>query len=185
MQAIFFANPSELRHWLEQNREQELELWVGIYKKETGMQTMTWAEAVDEALCFGWAESRVKKIDKRSYAVRLSPRKAGSKWSMNNVKKAESLLEMGLMESSGKEAFLKRDKSKDYDISKTEKLELEYVKEFKNHPKAWAYFEKSSPAYRKNASGWVMRAKRKETQVRRLKILIESSEKGQRIPLLR
>lgn len=185
MQTIFFTSIADLRHWLTQNQENEGELWVGIYKKESGRQIITSAEVVDEALCFGWAESRVKKIDALSYAIRLSPRKAGSRWSRKNIQKAQEFMALGLMEPAGELAFLSRDKSADnYDVKGT-KLSAEYERLVKKHPDAWMYWEQASPSYRKHASRWIMQAKREDTRMKRLQILIESSENGEKIPLLR
>lgn len=108
MNPTFFETPSALRNWFKYHHSSETELWVGIYKKEAGIPSISWAEAVDEGICFGWVEGRIKRIDAQSYAIRLTPRKPKSKWSKKNIEKAKVLLKAGLMEEAGIEAFNRR-----------------------------------------------------------------------------
>lgn len=185
MDAIFFQNTAELHQWLQKYHARAKELWVGIYNKDSGLQLISWAEAVEEALCFGWTESRIKKLDEKSYALRLSPRKAGSAWGSKNIKRAEELMEMGLLEPAGIEAFLGRDISQDGLDKKQVQLSSKYLKEIEKNSDAWEYFKASSASYKKNVSRWIMKAKKEETRQKRLGILIECAEAGEKIPLLK
>lgn len=184
MEAIFFQNTAELHQWLQKYHREKKELWVGIYNKDSGIQQISWAEAVEEALCFGWTESRIRKIDLKSYALRFTPRKPGSRWASKNIKRAQELMEMGLLEAAGLESFLGRDKSQDGFEKKNAKLDEVYLEQIKANADAWAYYEQSSASYKKHSSRWIMQAKREETRQKRLGILIECSEAGEKIPLL-
>src|ERR687897_748387 len=104
----FFATPADFRAWLEKHHEREQELFVGFYKKGSGLPSMTWPEAVDEALCFGWIDGVRKSIDETSYANRFTPRKARSTWSAVNIKRVHELIVQGRMRPAGLRAFAAR-----------------------------------------------------------------------------
>lgn len=112
MQPKFFEKPADFRRWLEQNHASETELWVGFYKKSTGKPSITWPEAVEQALCFGWIDGVRKTIDAESYTNRFTPRRRGSNWSLVNIRKVNELTESGLMQPAGKRAFEARDPAK-------------------------------------------------------------------------
>ena len=101
MEPTFFETPTDFRQWLEAHHTTEKELWVGFYKKATGLPSMTWSESVDQALCFGWIDGIRKSIDKISYKIRFTPRNPKSIWSAVNIKKMEELQAAGLMTPTG------------------------------------------------------------------------------------
>src|SRR5687767_12582663 len=105
---VFFASPHDLRNWLELHHETEDELWLGNYRKATGKQTITWSEAVDQALCFGWIDGVRKSLNDEAYMQRFTPRRRGSNWSAVNVEKVAKLTEQGLMRPAGIAAFERR-----------------------------------------------------------------------------
>jgi uncharacterized protein YdeI (YjbR/CyaY-like superfamily) len=100
--------------WLEKHHDTAKELWVGYYKKGTGRPSITWAESVDEALCYGWIDSVRKGIDDERYTNRFTPRRTGSNWSARNIKRAQELLELGLMHPAGRKAFEARKKIRSF-----------------------------------------------------------------------
>jgi uncharacterized protein YdeI (YjbR/CyaY-like superfamily) len=102
---MFFAAPADLRRWLEANHDAAGELWVGHYKKAAGRGGLTYAEALDEALCFGWIDSLARGIDAVSYAQRYTPRRRGSNWSAANVSRSQELIAAGRMRPAGLIAF--------------------------------------------------------------------------------
>jgi len=104
----FFPNPAGFAKWLERNHASARELWLGIFKKTTGKQTLTFADALDEALCFGWIDSMQRGIDPESYAVRFTPRKPGSPWSAYNQKRVTVLKKEKRMAAPGLAAFRAR-----------------------------------------------------------------------------
>ena len=179
MEPKFFSTQDDFRKWLEENHQKESELLVGFYKVGTKKSSMTWSESVDQALCFGWIDGIRKSIDKESYQIRFTPRKSTSIWSAVNIKKIEELTEKELMFPAGIEAFEKRkeDKSKIYSHENNPKeFPEEFLKLFKANKKAWQYFEKLAPSYKKTSIHWVINAKQEVTQLKRLQQLIADSE---------
>jgi len=188
MNPHFFESAAELHQWFLERTSEAEELWVGIYKKESGRNTVSWEEVREEALCFGWAEGLIKPLDSQSYAIRLTPRKPGSKWSLKNVEKARALIDMGLMDPEGLKAFAERDlRHEEAEIKKKaiQRLAPEFEERLRSNAKAWQYFEGVTPSYRKQVIRWVMSAKQASTRERRFRSLIDSSEKGLKVPPMR
>ncbi|MCY3676189.1 MAG: bacteriocin-protection protein [Gemmatimonadetes bacterium] len=178
-----------MRAWLEENHDRVDELWVGYYKKGTGLPSVTWPESVDEALCFGWIDGIRKSIDDRSYRIRFTPRRRRSHWSARNLGRMDHLMAEGLVAEVGLAAFRARDPEKQerasYEQREAVVLPPEYEQRLRAEPDAWKYFRAARPSYRKQVTWWVVSAKREETRLRRLGILIESSARGEVIPPLR
>ena len=187
MDVRFFETPAEFRAWLEANHETATELWVGFHKKATGRPSITWPEAVDQALCFGWIDGIRKSVDESSYANRFTPRKARSTWSKVNIEKVAKLTEQGLMMPAGLRAFGARDEANSGIYSfeqRPQELPPAYAERFQENGPAWAFFQSQPPGYRRTATHWVLSAKREETRLKRLATLIEDSANGRRIGLL-
>ncbi len=185
MRITFFKTPSDLRKWFEANHASAAELWVGYYKKDSGKPSITWPQSVDEALCFGWIDGIRKSIDDLSYKIRFTPRKPRSIWSAVNIKRAQELLEQGLMQPSGLKAFAAREENRSGIYSyeqRSPELADQYAKKLKKNLAAWKFFQAQPPSYRKAANWYVLSAKKEETRLKRLDNLIEYSAQGQRIP---
>ena len=181
----FFATAAELRAWFEANHDTASELWLGYHRKRTGRPSVTWQDAVDQELCFGWIDSvRYSLNDDRS-AQRITPRRKGSIWSDVNIKRFRELDRLGLVHPSGRAAFEKRDEARSriyaYE-NRSRGLDPTTEAAFRKHKAAWKFFEAQAPSYRMTASYWVMSAKREETKARRLEKLIEHSRNGERVP---
>ena len=187
--AIFFASPEELRAWFEANHETAPELWQGSYKKATGRPTVTWSEAVDEALCFGWIDSVRYSLDDERSAQRFTPRRKGSNWSAVNVAKIEALRTAGRMRPAGEAAYALRreDRTGVYSFERMQAAELTSEEEarFRANEAAWAWFSSRPPSFRKTALHWVVAVKRPETRRAHLDTLIEDSAAGRPIKPLR
>lgn len=187
--ATFFATPAEFRAWLEKHHSSTSELWVGFYKKGSGRPSITWPEAVDEALCVGWIDGIRKSIDEESYRIRFTPRKPRSTWSAVNLARVEALTREGRMRPAGLEAFAKRKEAKTgiyaYEQRKAAELDEASEQRFRSDPEAWEYFQSRPPGYRKTAIWWVVSAKREETRRKRLEQLIEESRNQRPIAQLR
>jgi len=181
MVPTFFAKQADFRKWLDKNHKKETELLVGFYKINSGKQSMTWSQSVDEALCFGWIDGVRKSIDEDSYKIRFTQRKHTSIWSAVNIKKMKSLIQQGLMQPSGLASFEKRTENKSA-IYSYENLEITFSpafeKQFKADKKAWNYFQSLAPSYRKPSTNWVMSAKQEITRIKRLNELMEDSKAG-------
>jgi uncharacterized protein YdeI (YjbR/CyaY-like superfamily) len=186
MKPTFFANPDDFRAWLEEHHQSESELFVGFYKKGSGKPSMTYSEAVDQALCFGWIDGRVNSLGADSYMQRYTPRRPGSNWSNVNIAKVERLKEEGLMRPAGLRAYEARSQAKSgiyaFEQEKPAELPAEHERRLRANAAAWEYWQASPPSYRRTATHWVMSAKKEETRERRLAQLIESSAAGRNAP---
>lgn len=179
MTPVFFKTQLDFRKWLEKNHTKETELFVGFYKVNSGIPSMTWSESVDQALCFGWIDGIRRSIDKDSYQIRFTPRRKNSIWSAVNIAKVEAMIAQGLMQEAGLESYSYRtdEKSYGYTYENDElKFSPEFEKKFKANKKAWDYFQSLAPSYKKTSSNWVMSAKQETTQLKRLTQLIADSE---------
>lgn len=186
---LFFSTAAEFRRWLERHHAAAGELWVGYWKKGSGIPSMSWQESVDEALCYGWIDGVRKSIDNRSYAIRFTPRKPGSNWSAINIRRVKELIRAGRLRPAGLRAFQSRDprKSRVYSFERRSEARLPPDAEarFRAHEAAWEYFQSQPPGYRRVTFHWILSAKREETRAKRLETLIEDSAAKRRIALLR
>ncbi|CAA9586579.1 MAG: hypothetical protein AVDCRST_MAG87-4030 [uncultured Thermomicrobiales bacterium] len=184
----FFEDGEAFRVWLAEHHDSATELWVGIHKKASGNASLVWAEAVDEALCYGWIDGLTKRIDDLSYKIRFTPRKPRSTWSVVNLKRVPELIAEGRMRESGLRAYERRTDARSA-IYAHEQAEIELDpamrRLFQANAPAWAFFESAPPSYRRAATWWVISAKREETRQRRLRTLIDDSAQGRWIALLR
>jgi uncharacterized protein YdeI (YjbR/CyaY-like superfamily) len=181
MRPTFFSSPEKFRAWLEQNHARESELLVGFHKKSSGKKSVSYAEALDEALCFGWIDGVRKNLDETSYTIRFTPRKPRSIWSNINVNHVERLKNEGRMHAAGLEAYARRDPERTgiYAFeNEPRQLSPAYEKIFRQNKEAWKFFETMAPSLKKVSMYWIMSAKKEETRLRRLKHVIENSEKG-------
>ena len=188
MEPTFFQTQADLRKWFLKNHDKADELIIGFYKVNSGIPSVTYKQAVDEALCFGWIDGIVRRIDDKSHMQRYTPRRKKSIWSKVNQKRVGELTKLGLMHESGLQTFNNRDKAMQ------EKYSFEQVvvsltpaqqKVFKTNKKAWDNFQAMPPSYKKPAVWWVISAKQEVTKEKRLGELIRCSEKGLKVKHLR
>jgi uncharacterized protein YdeI (YjbR/CyaY-like superfamily) len=185
--SVHFASARDFRNWLEVNHAKSAELFVGFYKKSSGRPSITYSEALDEALCFGWIDGVRKSVDAETYVIRFTPRKAKSQWSMINIRHVQRLSAAGRMQGSGLKAFEGAEQQKrkySYEQRHESRLSAENERKFRSNSGAWEFFHAQPAGYRKTATFWVVSAKREETRRRRLDTLISASDKGGRIDLL-
>ncbi|HWC29943.1 MAG TPA: YdeI/OmpD-associated family protein [Dehalococcoidia bacterium] len=179
MEVRFFESAAEFRAWLAENHDSDGELWLGIYKKASGKPSITYREALDECLCFGWIDGVRHAMDADHFAQRFTRRRPRSNWSAVNIKRVQELLAEGRMQPPGIEAFEARDRrDPQYSYENRPALSAEYEARLKQRRKAWEFFEAQSPWYRRTVSHWVMSAKREETRLKRLDQLADDSEAG-------
>jgi uncharacterized protein YdeI (YjbR/CyaY-like superfamily) len=185
MEALFFETPAKFRAWLAKNHATATEIGVVFHKKDSGKPSMTWSDAVDQALCFGWIDSIARRIDDTSRVQRFTPRKPKSNWSAVNIRKVAELTAQGLMAPAGLAAFARREEARSsvysYENRHLAALDAEREAKFKARKKAWTFFAKQPPSYRQTAIYWIMNAKREETRSKRLARLIEVSAGGRRL----
>jgi uncharacterized protein YdeI (YjbR/CyaY-like superfamily) len=169
---LYISERAEWRAWLEENHAREREVWLIYYKKHTDRPRIPYDDAVEEALCFGWIDSTVRRLDNDRYLQKFTPRKSKSNWCESNVKRARKLIAEGLMTKAGLDAiaegaldveFAPRPKSKEVEVPR-------FVSDaLKKTPKAWENFRALAPSYRRDYVGWITHAKRDETRERRLR----------------
>lgn len=181
----YFRGRAAFRTWLKKHHERRTELFVGFYKKKSGTIGITYQEALDEALCFGWIDGVVNSVDADSYMHRFTPRKAKSHWSLTNVRRFAELDAAGEVSPSGRAAFERRT------VERTGKASYEQphaeftraqAKTLRANAKAWAFYETQPPSYKRVTKFWVTSAKQDATRERRLEVLITCCAKGERIP---
>lgn len=180
-QVRVFASSGEFRAWLEQNHGTATELWVGYYKKGVPKTSMTYREAVDEALCVGWIDGIGRRIDDEVHANRFTPRTKRSTWSAVNVARMGELIASGRAHPSGIRAFEARTPNNTGIYSYENRpadLPAEYLERLMADEAAWTWWRQQSPGYRRVATWWVVSAKQEATRQRRLAQLIEDSAAG-------
>lgn len=189
MNPVFFRDSSEFRAWLEQHHSQAKECWVGLQKKSKSRAvTFTYADALELALCYGWIDGKLMSVDDQSYMIRFTPRKANSTWSNKNLKMVEELLKSGMMQPAGLAIYEKRnhEKTERYlTLRASAAFSKELEAELKENPEAHTWFRRQSEGYQRISTYWIMSAKQDATREKRMKILIDCSASGLKIPLLR
>ncbi|RKZ11940.1 bacteriocin-protection protein, partial [bacterium] len=157
--------------WLKKNHAHSADIWLVFFKKGVGKPSVTYAESVQEAICFGWIDGLKKRIDDERYCHRFSPRKTSSKWTPKNIEIAQRMIGDGTMTTAGRASF---DRRQEYDAEFLEArgagsiLSVEIEAKLKANEKAWTYFQSLPPGYRKQYIQWLMSAKRETTRQRRL-----------------
>jgi uncharacterized protein YdeI (YjbR/CyaY-like superfamily) len=184
MNPSFFNTSTDFRLWLQAHHTTHIELVVGFYKRDSGRSGLTYAEALDEALCFGWIDGLRKSIDAASYTIRFTPRKPGSIWSRVNLRHIERLQKSSRVTAAGLKVFQARNPAKCgiYAFENAaRKLAPADERKFKADQKAWAYFQQQAPWYRRTAIWWIVNAKKDETRARRFAQLLKDSAAGRRL----
>jgi uncharacterized protein YdeI (YjbR/CyaY-like superfamily) len=182
-----FSSPDAFRAWLAKNHGRTTELLVRCYKSHARDRGMTYPQAVDEALCFGWIDGVRRQVDADSFSVRFTPRRPKSIWSAVNIRRAGELEKEGRMQPPGLAAFRARERlgADHYSFeSRRRDLDAASTRTFRANAAAWADYQSRPPWYRRTSAFWVMSAKKDETRARRLALLISCSERGTTIPQL-
>ena len=168
---IYITNRKDWRSWLEKNHREKKEVWLIYYKKHTGLPRIPYDDAVEEALCFGWVDSIVRRIDDERYMQKFSPRKDNSNWSESNKKRIEMMLANGMMALAGLEKVEAAKKNGSWDrvieSTRNHKMPAELENALAANSAARKFFDSLSAACRKQYVGWVASAKKAETRKRR------------------
>ena len=183
--ALFFADAGQWRAWLAANHASANELWMGLAKKHVEPRGLTWADAVREALCWGWIDGRVEGLGADAVRQRWTPRRPGSTWSTVNVAAAEELIATGRMQPAGRAAYDRRraDRTGIYSFEQGDlSLPPAYAARLAADPRARRLWEGATAGYRKIATHWVMSAKREATRDQRLTQLVADCAAGRLIP---
>jgi len=163
-----FASAAPWRRWLARHHDTETEVWVAFAKKGSGKKSITYGEALDEALCFGWVDNLKKRLDDEYYLFRFVPRKRGSKWSQVNLDKFAALEKAGKMTDAGRAAKPASVKPPPRRFETGDKIPEFIARELVLHPVAQEFWNEIPPSHRRNYIRWITEAKQEETQRRRL-----------------
>lgn len=179
-----FQSPEPWRKWLEKNSQKNGGVWLRMYKKATNIPTITYAEALDEALCFGWIDSQKNSFDVKSWIQRFSPRRPKGPWSQRNVEHIERLTKLGKMRAQGiKEVEAAKADGRwqaAYSSPSQSTMPEDFLKELEKRPKAKAFFETLNKSNLYAIYFRLQSAKKEETRQRRLTAIIEMLENGEK-----
>ena len=184
--AIYLVTAAEWHRWLEQYHADEKETWLIFYKSGTGQPSIDYEDAVEEALCFGWIDSLIQKVDEERYARKFTPRTNTAKWSVSNKRRVAKLLREGRMTAAGQAKIGDAaDFREDLVDEKPKTLEIpaEVESGLRSSALAWQNFCKLPPSHRRRYIGWITAAKRPETVQKRMLEAIALLEKGQMLGL--
>jgi len=167
---VFFAEPVTFRAWLEKHHQTKREQWVGFHRKASGRVSITWPEAVDEALCFGWIDGLRKGIDAESYKIRFTPRRPTSNWSAINIRRMKELMRERRVRPAGMKAFQKRVAERSgiysYENRKSATLSAAARKKFHADIVAWKFSSNNQrPIGKPQSGGWLVRSAHKHSKI--------------------
>jgi uncharacterized protein YdeI (YjbR/CyaY-like superfamily) len=179
---LHVGSRQEWRRWLRRYHGSESEVWLVFHKQHTGAATLSYEDAVEEAMCFGWIDSLVRRVDHARYARKFTPRKADSKWSTANRRRYANLKSRGALAAPG----LKRpptSRSGDAPQPELREIPRHIQKALQRNPRAWQNFRRLAPSYRRAYVGWIEAAKREETKQRRLREALSLLAAGKKLGL--
>lgn len=178
-EALVFNNRDEWRAWLQNHHRTTKGVWLLHYKKEAKKSYLNHIEAVEEALCYGWIDSKLKKIDKERFILKYSPRKQKSVWSKINKDKAETLIRSGKMTRAGLKKIEEAKAHGLWDVAYSNKVKERIPSDLKQALQAdsiaWSNFQHFANSYRNMYCGWVKAAKTKATRKHRIDIVVDRS----------
>ena len=183
---LYVTSRDDWRAWLEKNHETEKEVWLVYYKKHTNQPRIPYDDAVEEALCFGWIDSIVQKIDDERYAQKFTPRRSGSKWSESNKRRVRKLLKEGKMNRAGLakigEGVLAAEEGAKSARKTKELVITSYLSEaLRGNKKAWENFNDLAPSYRRQYVGWIATAKKEETRKKHIREAIKLLARNEKL----
>jgi uncharacterized protein YdeI (YjbR/CyaY-like superfamily) len=185
MKQLYVTNRDQWRDWLSQRHDGEVGVWLVFYKKATSRPTIQYEAAVEEALCFGWIDSIIKRVDGEKYVRKFTPRKDKSNWSALNRKRAAKMIKAGKMTDVGlaKIKVAKKTGLWDQDGRPVTSLGIspEFADALAGNKRANECFEELAASYRKHYIGWIAVARRPETKKRRINESIALLEKGKKL----
>jgi uncharacterized protein YdeI (YjbR/CyaY-like superfamily) len=183
IETFYPRSRQEWRNWLQDNHAKKQSVWLIYYKKKSNVSTILYSDAVDEALCFGWIDSKSKPIDEHKFMQFFSKRKEKSVWSKVNKEKIERLTKEGLMTNAGYEIIEKAKQNGSWNIlDEAEALHIpeDLEGEFDKRPNAKLYFLSLSRSDKRNILQWLILAKRQETREKRITEIVELADKNQK-----
>lgn len=185
--AFYFENRDKWREWLEINYDKETGIWLIVYKKNSEITGIKYDEAVEEAICFGWIDSKMKSIDQEKYILKFTPRKNNSIWAENNKMRANKMIKIGKMTEAGlnkiKEARRSGMWKTDYSSKSNLELSSDLRKALIKNQQAWVNFNNFAASYRTMYVYWVNSAKGEETRGKRIIEVVKRSAENKKLSI--
>jgi uncharacterized protein YdeI (YjbR/CyaY-like superfamily) len=186
--AVYFKNRWEWRRWLERHHAQKTEIWLIHIRKHSDKPGVRLEEAVEEALCFGWIDGQLKKLDEEKFSLRYSPRRPRSPWSRINREKAENLIRSGRMTAAGLAKIEEAKKAglwqRAYTNKARERMPSDLKAALQKKREAWDNFRKFANTYRNMYIGWVVSAKTEKTRKKRIGRVVEQAFRNKKLNFL-
>ncbi len=174
---IFFEDRGAWRRWLKKNHDKSSEVWILAFKRHLGRQSVSYEEALEEAICYGWIDSRLRRIDDERHAWRFAPRRPDSIWSLSNRRRAERLIKEGRMTARGMARVEDAKRSGNWDKAYRPSAPPRIPKDLKDaltqDELAWGNFQALAKTYRHAYIHWVASAKREETRRKRIREVVK------------
>ncbi len=182
---LLFANRQDWRSWLEKNHDKEDGIWVIYYKKHTGKESISYNDAVEEALCYGWIDSTVRKFDEEKYIQKFTPRKDKSVWSESNMKRVDKMIREGRMTEVGLRKVNEAKRNGYWDrlseVNDTNTMPEDFNRALRSNKKANEFYKSLSPSSKKLYLWWIVSAKREETRSKRIMEAIKLLSQGKKL----
>lgn len=187
IETLYAADRQAWREWLQENHQDKKAIWLIYYKKHTGKPRVSYEEAVEEALCFGWIDSIVKRIDEERYMQKFTPRRDTTHWSEANIRRMKSLIARGSMTPVGLEKIPPEILTGEVEpetppAGRTISMLVELERLLNQNPRARENFDKLAPSHRRNYLGWIGSAKKDETREKRareaIQLLLQNKKLG-------
>jgi uncharacterized protein YdeI (YjbR/CyaY-like superfamily) len=182
---IAFETQAAFRTWLMDHQQQLEGIWIRFFKKNSGVKTITYDQALDEALCFGWIDSQVKKYDEQSYIQKFTPRRPKGLWSKRNIEHIGRLTKAGLMQPAGlKEVEAAKADGRwqqAYDPPSQMQIPEEFLKELAKNPQAETFFQTLNKTNRYSIAWKLQTAKKPETRTKRIETIVNMLAKGEKL----
>ena len=179
---IYFRDRNAWRKWLERNHGRKSEIWILAFKRHVGKRSVSYEEALEEAICYGWIDSRMRRIDDERHTWRFVPRRPDSIWSLGNRGRAERLIREGRMTPAGLETIKAARKSGKwamaYAPSRPPRMPKDLKEALMQNTKAWTNFQAFAKSYRTTYLYWIASAKRDETRRKRIQEVVRRAEKN-------
>jgi uncharacterized protein YdeI (YjbR/CyaY-like superfamily) len=181
-ETLYVPTREEWRAWLEANHTTHPGIWFTFYKKHTGQPSVSYNDAVEEALCFGWIDNIQKKLDEDRYVLKFSPRRKGSVWSRPNKDRVIRLMDAGKMMQAGLDALGNALNEPDPEPRpQANEIPPELAEALAKNPAAQEHFDQFPPSYKRLSMGWILAAKRPETRQKRIQEVVDLAAQNKRI----
>lgn len=184
---LYVTDRKQWRAWLEENHATAKGVWLVYYKVHTGKPSVPYGDSVEEALCFGWIDGIIKKLDDERFCRKFMPRKTKSRWSETNKKRAEKMIRQRKMTEAGMVRIKDAKRSGEWSTIRARNKELTipafFLEALAKNKKSLEYFNNLAPSYKRNFVGWVSSAKQEKTRTKRLAEALSYLEQNKKLPL--